>query len=245
MDTTTETFNALHPRAAAGRFDVKGQSRPEVTVGSAFHELAPSDHEVNDSFPIPQANDLDKLAAVVDVVAAGANTGAAAAETFELSDRQGPYYLDAAGYLGLVDTVPGADVRTYELTMLGQKMLASDWDERMDILRHVVAGVPAVQVYLDGGHEAMQEYLTDGGLGDGTAERRGASASSWLNALTRDADFAHAMSCQVENARERSIEAAVHAAEAQAARSLAKREVVPASCGGCFMVLPSSGICGC
>jgi hypothetical protein len=236
----TTTFERDHPRIADGTFAQKLQTSPEVAL--AFSDTA---FQVNDAFPIPQANDLEKIAALVDAVDAGANTGAAIAETFDLSDRQGPYYLDAAGYLGLVDVVSGVDVRTFELTSLGQQMLASDELGRVEILKTLVASTPAVQIYADGGEEAMLDFLSEAGLGDGTAARRGASATSWYQALTASQDFAGAIGDELVAARARSGMAAAHAREAAAARSMARAERPVKVCTNCFMQMPASGVCGC
>jgi hypothetical protein len=232
-----------HPRASAGTFADKLQSRPEILLGSAL--LPPSDYEVDTSFPIPQANDLEKIAAIVDVVDAGANTGDAVAETFGLSGRQGQYYMDAAGYLGFVDAVPSEAGKTYELTSLGAQMLASDNADRVAILRHVVAAVPAIQTYMAEGEDAMLNELSDAGLGDGTAERRGACATSWFQALTHDETFDDLVGEELNGARERAGAAAAHAYEARTLRISALAPRRAAVCTSCFMELPASGVCSC
>jgi len=241
---TTTFLETDHPRAATGVFVDKLQSAPEVGFGTAYR-LDATDHVVDDSFPIPQANDLEKVASIVDLVDQGADTGDAVAEVFNFSDRQGPYYLDAAGYLGLVEVVPDEEVKTYHLTALGQHMLSSSAEERVQILRHTVAGCPAVRAYADGGEEHMLETLAAAGLGDGTADRRGATAVSWHRSLTSSANFATMIDDELDGALYRVPEAARKAAEAREERRKANTPRLVAVCADplCGMVLPASGDC--
>jgi hypothetical protein len=225
-----------------GSFALKPQTFPELSLNG---QLWPTVFTVNDAFPIPQANDLDKIVALVDAVNSGANTGEAVAETFEMSGRQGPYYADAAGYLGLVDTIHGANVRTYELTTIGQQMLASAPGERVALIRELIASTPAVQILSDDGQESMLDFLSEAGLNDGTSARRGACASSWVSALGDSSGFENSVQDALGTVRDRAGAAAAHAATRAEFIAAAKREPVAEICTGCFMVKSVSGDCGC
>src|SRR5690625_3408485 len=131
-----------------------------------------ADYEVNESCPIPQANDLDKLNCVADAVHNGANTREAVAEALNIHPREGAYYADAAGYLGLVDTVPGEPVRTYATTGLGQAMVTAADDDRSEMISQMVLHVPGVEIHDHGGEGALMGFYNLEGLGHTTANRR-------------------------------------------------------------------------
>ncbi|WIB65619.1 hypothetical protein [Curtobacterium sp. MCBD17_040] len=81
-----------------------GAAAPQVTLSSFRAQST-----VNDAFPFPQANDLEKVITVVDAVGEHANTSGAIADTIGVSaEREGTYYADAAGYLGLWRPTPAA-----------------------------------------------------------------------------------------------------------------------------------------
>jgi hypothetical protein len=200
------------------------------------------------SFPEPQANDLDKVSAVVDAVAAGANTAEAIAESMSMVDREGSYYGDAAGYLGLVQTVSGGDIKTYELTPAGEQMLEADPNERLTMLRDITAQAPGMQMLDEYGTDGVGEYLEAAGLGEATATRRTATLVSWSRSLAQPEDFANDIALSVGTTRLRSAAAAEHAEEGRAARASAAAASMPkpaAICTSCFMALPVSGICDC
>jgi len=204
-------------------------------------------YDVNDTFPHPKANNLDKIAAVVDVVHAGANTGTAVAEALDIEEREGAYYADAAGYLGLVDTVGGEMVKTYAVTDRGEKLRLSDNAERCAMLKDIIASTPGVQVYAESGRKGVMEMLDFAGLSEGTSIRRAACIQSWFNQATEDIALSAAVLLSVTNAQGRALTAAKNAEEARKARVLAAAPVVreTETCTNCFMKLPVSGICDC
>ncbi len=53
--------------------------------------------------PFPQANDLDKVADLISLIEEGVSSKSEIAEYFELDERQGDYYANAARYLGMLE----------------------------------------------------------------------------------------------------------------------------------------------
>lgn len=210
--------------------------------------LATGEQPINDRFPFPQANVLEKVLCVVDAVDAGANTAEAVAETLSVTAREGAYYADAAGYLGFVDTIDGAEVKTYGLTHLGERLQDADAARRVEAIRDVVARVDAVQVHAEYGEDGVRELLEETtGLGDSTVTRRAATIAAWYDALGHTTELTEAVEREHSDAGDRAIAAAIRATVARQERLAAAAkaaERVAAICEQCFMELPLSGICG-
>ncbi|MGW8431214.1 DUF7226 domain-containing protein [Curtobacterium citreum] len=217
-----------------------GQSAPAVTLQSFT-----SQSTVNDSFPFPQANDLEKIVTVVDAVAANADTSAAIADTIGVTaEREGTYYADAAGYLGLVETNTTGGLRTYELTELGEHLQLADTAERADLIRQLVTRVPAVDEYAFRGEDGLAEFMeeeTD--LTGSTLERRAATITSWYKAAKSGEELTGKIGDQRAGADARVLAAA---ARATVARQEAAERAQPKPAAVCmehFVELPVSGIC--
>lgn len=198
---------------------------------------------VNTEFPQPQANDLQSVAAAVDAIALGANTPEAVAESLGMSQREGAYYADAAGYLGFVDVVPGQDMKTYDVTQSGQSLLSTTGEDRVELLRDTVAGMPGVVAYADGGDAAVLELMQDSGLGDTTAARRTSTIKAWYHSLAEDSEFSETVRRESSAARERAVPAAAAAEAARRLRAAARAPKQLAICVGCNMALPATGVC--
>lgn len=224
---------------AGGQFATTGRAEPGVRLVVVNEDTYP----VNDAFPIPQANDLEKVACVVDAVSAGADTPEAVGTTLAVHHREGAYYADAAGYLGLVDTVSGEAYRRYELTELGKELLEHDAAGRADLIRRVVACAPVVQAIADDDQRGVDLIMGAAGLGDVTADRRKATARSWLAALGSDADLGARIQVTGMDASSRVQAAAEQAAEARRrVREAARERPVPV-CSSCNQALPATGRC--
>jgi len=201
---------------AGGQFANRDRDGDALTL-TIPTEVATS---INDRFPLPQANNLEKVCSV----------------------------MDAAGYLGLVDTVSGADQKTYELTALGEQLADAPTAERVEMLRDIVADVPAVQTYAERGEAGVHEMLAEAGLGDTTIGRRGSTISSWYMSLAveKDTEFTALAESERQSSNVRGVDAAIRLDLARRARALAAPvEKVAAVCTDCFMALPVSGICDC
>ena len=212
--------------------------------GSASGNVDLAVFRINDSHPIPQANSLAKVAATVDAIEGGANTDDAVAHAIGVTPRQGAYYANAAGYLGLVASKAGATPREWDLTEAGAQFLNADSETRATVLRHLLSEIPEVDSSLHDGTE-VEELLTEK-LGETTALRRAATLESWLNVLT---DASHAQSqlaLETDGVRDRIDEARTVALQARdAARKRQSTQRPTSVCQDCFMALPATGICSC
>jgi hypothetical protein len=117
--------------------------------------------------PVPQANSLPKIAAVVDAVSAGANEPAIVADALDVVSRQGSYYLNAAAYFGYVENTSDG----WQLTDDGELFYLSTAPERAADMRQRIAEFPEI--------DTAQ-------LSSSTAQRREASMKSWEQHLNLD-----------------------------------------------------------
>lgn len=228
------TFNeADHPRVPSGQFAPK----PEMSAGVAL--LAPDPlqgYHVDTSWPVPQANDLDKVMLASDVVYAGVDTARGVADALGVSEREGAYYADAAGYLGLIGRCNSGGVKGYEPTALGELMAQSGRSEKTALLARMVSMSPIVAMAADADEGDPME-----GLADSTRGRRLATAESWLRQVT-DQDGLGAAFEHVYEHRAAAVADAVKRAAAD--REARRAQQTPAVCPTCWMALPASGVCG-
>ncbi|MPV50152.1 hypothetical protein GCG21_09065 [Pseudactinotalea sp. HY160] len=249
MSAPTHRTRQPAGRPTGGQFAEAARPPAPISLhaGRGTSDLLPGDYEVDDSFPYPQANDLDKIACTVDAVDAGANTHEAIAESLGVHDREGAYYADAAGYLGLLEPVPGEEVRTYSCTSLGQQMTLADNEDRARLMAGMLDHVPAVAIYDEGGEEAVTDLYNLDGLSETTATRRAATIRSWVGQINDPRHLAGSVrTCRMQTIN-RAGPAALQAQEAARRRSeqRARAEQPPAICPECFMQIPSSGMCDC
>lgn len=244
MGIMTTRFNeAQHPRQATGQFTDKAHSAPEPVVH--LRAVPSLEEAINESYPVPQANSLERVSATVSAVAADVNTSSAVAQALDVDDRQGSYYLNAAGYLGLVeverDGEHGASI--WHLTALGEEMTRLDDDARAQLVAGLAESTPAVAAYRDGGVEAAEDTISElGEYGDDTVARRAATASSWANAI--DSDFTAGVA-QITDAARGRFEVAAAAARVEREQILASRVAKePELCDVCWTQLPATGVCG-
>lgn len=235
---------------SGGQFATQTHAEADVSLAPSQPAApAPAGFEVNEGFAYPQANDLDKVALVVDAVEAGADTNEAIGQALEVSDREGAYYANAAGYLGLVDVDASASVRSYRLTGLGQRMREADAGHRSELMGQIVDQVPDVALVRQDGPEALQGYLQMDGLGQTTATRRAAGMSAWATAVSDRTGLAGALADQHQRtstrlgpAAERARAQRDEAAQTQSAQTQAGQR--PAGfCPSCFVQLPATGVC--
>lgn len=227
--------------SAAAGFDLAGDQL-ESTL--RFHELA------TDRFPTPQANDIEKILTAVDAIRAGANTPDAVALALgnarakdEHTDRQGRYYADAAGYLGLVDRIAGADYVSYEVTDTGAALADATAERRVEAMTRIISQVPEIALYAEIGAEGLTEHL-EKTYAESTADRRASTYMTWARTLERR-DLSFVFGTEMFEAQDRII-AAVERAEAdREARIRANRVVEPEICMDCFMAKSVSGECAC
>lgn len=233
-----------HPREQAGTFAEKANTAPET--GLHLRALPALTDAIDESFPVPQANSLETVSATVSAVACDVNTPASVSSAIDMDIRQAGYYLNAAGYLGLVEV--DADYETgagvWRLTGLGQQMTHMPANERAALIAELAESTPAVAGFRENGMDGAADAIAENSdLGDETIARRAATASSWAQAV--DAlDYAASEARVTEAARGR-FEIAAAAAKAEREVILAARAPKAAViCPDCTMVMPSSGACG-
>lgn len=204
--------------------------------------------EPDTDYPLPQANDLEKVMVVVDAVSAGADTNESCGDVLGVGDRNGHYYMNAAGYLGLVSkNVDEFGVDTYELTDLGRFMSEQSTADRCRLIGTMVNKMDDVQYIRERGDDALiAEYELMEELSESTAKRRVACMRSWSEQAmdaaviefaygNQTSDLAARCAAGSQKAREQRAEARRIAAAAQ--------PKVGATCPSCFMTMPLTGIC--
>jgi hypothetical protein len=234
---------AKHPRESAGTFATKTNSAPET--GLHLRALPSYTEAIDESYPVPQANRLEQVSAAVAAVANDVNTPGSVAQALDMDHRQGAYYLNAAGYLGLVESDPSYDGGSaWRLTALGEEMQRLDDDERAQLVVELAEATPAVAGFRENGLEGASDAISERAeLGEDTTARRAATASSWAAAIDAH-DFARGEAQINEDARGRFAIAAA-AAKAEREALVAARTPKPVEyCGECFTALPVTGVCG-
>ena len=201
--------------------------------------------DVNEDFPHPQANRLDKVSTTVDAVFNGATSSSAISQALDVVDRQGAYYGDAAGYLGLVDVTNDQELKEYRLTERGERFIDEDAAGREEIIRETINNMPLMQVYREEGEEAAMKFIQDTqDVGDTTASRRLATLKTWDETLkTSITDSIEIDRLESEG---RFVEASKYAEEQRKKRLEAQKPKTEARgvvCNTCFMEMPLSGIC--
>lgn len=244
------TTQPRHPSGTpeGGQFAPGRRAAPTIRL---ITSPIPDDYEVNDAdFPIPQANDLEKVALAVRAIRGGANTAEAVADVLDLTPREGSYYCDSAGYLGLVDKARDDDgAAVYEPTSLGNEFDNSDPHTQADTLAALVDRCPGTDAYLTGGEDALLDLYDEAGLGDETARRRASTIKSWVTQTGDHDTLALTVDQTVDGSGERIRSAAAaayaKAVERKAAREAAELSAKPVTCPNCYMTIPLTGECDC
>jgi hypothetical protein len=232
--------------AGLGSGPALGDARP--AKGRAFIETALHNWEPNtEDFSFPQANDLEKVMNVVDIVEADANTNDAIADSLGIAPRTGAYYATAAGYMGLVEKYEHDTLQQFGLTSLGQTMRDLNATERTELMSEMVLRLDAVEVLNEGGTDALEKELArDNDWEDSTVDRRSACISSWHAAANDREALVNSHEEQAAHASLR-YEAAARMAGEQKADARRKVEASKprngAICGSCFTEMSLSGAC--
>ena len=235
--------------ASAPSADLDGAFAKFKATQGAGH-LTPvdlSEFRTDTSYPFPQANSLAKVAATLEAINDGADTDESIASAISVSARQGAYYGNATGYLGLAqshDTVP----RSWSLTPDGEEFLNCDPEDRALILTHLVSTIPVSGSTSD---EAAEDVLNaDNMLGETTAERRGATITSWQHTLASPGFAVKEMQLESDGVRDRIEGARVIADESRKRRQERAHNAAPVQkagelCNKCFTVKSLAGSCNC
>lgn len=203
-----------------------------------------------DNWPLPQADNLDKVSTVVDAINGGATTSDSIGESIDAVDRQGSYYASAAGYIGLVAKhKDDLGVTQFSLTMAGQQFLNLPPEERTVMLSQMIEQTPVMQTFRDGAGnpEELTKVMRNSGLEDSVARRRTASIARWNETLANSED----LSAGISAGRLDTISRVVEASKKQEALRSEKQKKLISSvvkqhgsiCPTCFMAMSLSGTC--
>lgn len=230
------------PRDKDGRWGEKPHADPGQTV-LANPIVDGMDWEPADSYPYPQANDLDKVAIVADLVRRGADTSDAIALALNLSPREGRYYADAAAWMGFLERGgAGEGAEVYRVSRgAGEQFVELTNSERAMVIGMIVDQIEDATSPRD---EVVQRLERDG-LSPVTARRRADTMRSWrtqvdsLSLTWKIGDteerFADRFDASFALAREQRAEARAK----KAAGTVMRGKV----CARCFVEMPLTGLC--
>lgn len=248
LDKAVKTKVAARAEAfAAEKKKAAIAARPKA-VSSSSSFVSDSTY---DTWPLPQADNLDKVSTVVDAVNGGATTSESIGESIDAVDRQGSYYANAAGYLGLVEKRKD-DIGTtqFSLTMAGQTFQSLPVEERAVMLKQLVEQTPLMQEYRasGGSREELEKTISqNGGHESSVAKRRAASIIAWNDSLSDVSTLSESMGSGRAQTITRSIEASKKQAEERAEKQQALFASVVkqhgAICSQCFMAKSLNGTC--
>lgn len=210
-----------------------------------------TDDEEYASWPIPQANDLDKVATVIDSISNDATTADSIGEAIDVGSRQGSYYANAAGYLGLVEKHKDDIGSThYALTQAGQAFANSEAGERAAMLSEMVNRTPLGRSYRNNpAPEELEKEIASGGEAGGysetVAKRRLSTLNTWIATVDNRESLTANITAQQKNTIARSVSASIkqQAEQAEKRRAFVAERTVGATCPTCFMIKPISGVC--
>lgn len=186
-------------------------------------------------YPVPQANNVEALATVVDAVAQGADTDALVADAIGMVGRQGAYYPNAAAALGYLTDIGGSP-RRWALTEAGEDFLSSEADDRArDISRRIVSWPDTEALLLDPTGATLLRQWAD--LSGDTPARRLASLEAWVKfAFETDPG---AQTALIQGAMRETSRLTPEVVARERAKRLAAAEAAkPRTCPTCFLSIP-------
>ena len=148
--------------------------------------------------PFPQADDFDRIIDIVALLIDGPKTKNDLAENYDFDPRQSDYYLNAARYLGLVESVEHS---TFVPSELANAIYSKSAHEKNAFLMAILMKVPAISSLnniwaRDGSKPSMDrvihilENLPDtSALAESTIKRRAQTVMSWTSWLHNQMDI--------------------------------------------------------
>ena len=133
--------------AAIGEFSHTKRGKLIGHDSALVARFADDELDILTETPVPQADELDLVFRVPELVRAGAATRNQIAGALSYEARQGPYYADAAIALRLVQAVGavGKTGQRLEVTPLGMEWLRASDADKPDLQREVVLTAPIVK----------------------------------------------------------------------------------------------------
>lgn len=253
----------MNQEQAGGTFANATKKRRQST---AIKEITGN---INEDYPYPQANDLEKVDTVLEAINKGANSATGIGESIMdekrtstkegARKRDGHYYAEAAGYLGFVEKSGGdgfdSGAGEYVLSDLGRSYLDANSSERAEILRGAVNNMPAVQAYRNAGggekgRAAAAEAMHDK-AGDETATRRAATVQAWVDTVDDEgfvdivdnqqtASSEHIQTAIANDAKRREERKKRIAEKRKKEREAEMYRADEKTCNDCFMVRPAA-----
>ncbi|MCH8994155.1 MAG: site-specific DNA-methyltransferase, partial [Chloroflexi bacterium] len=138
-------------RTARARLRKQQASREVIVIrklGESAMTLSDAELRILQSVPVPQADILDKVFEVAELVANGVDTTSEIADQLEMAGRQGPYYAEAAVALRLIGVrkdVTAESADKFYLTELGRDYLDADPEKRVTKRRFAVLNSPILK----------------------------------------------------------------------------------------------------
>ncbi len=168
------------------RYRIIADKSEKDLLGDFLRNAEPCKNTEN-RFHIPQANDVEKIIGVVFQVAEGLCNAKEIADQFELTHRQGNYYLDAGYSLGLLDKSGGRKT-TYRLTDTGKRFVTLPVHKRNNLLCRLMMEMPIVKEVMTGLYEKKSLSMSEmagiiemnSDLSGKTPRRRAGTLRSWF-----------------------------------------------------------------
>lgn len=148
--------------------------------------------------PFPQADDFDRVIDIVALLIDGPKSKNDLAENYDFDPRQSDYYLNAAKYLGLVESL---DDSTFGPSKLASVIYSKSAHEKNAFLMAILMNVPAVsslnKIWVtDSAKPSLEkvvhilENLPDtSALAESTIKRRAQTVMSWTSWLRNQMDL--------------------------------------------------------
>ena len=180
-----EDYNSI-TMVTSGRYHIFYDEREKDLLGY-FLQKTREEKPLENQFHIPQANDVEKIIGVVFHVAEGLNNAKEIAEQFDLTHRQGNYYLDAGYSLGLLEKIRGRKT-TYQLTDRGKRFVTLPVHKRNSLLCRLMMEMPIIKEIMSNLYEkkslSMKEMSgiieENSNLTGKTPRRRAGTLRSWF-----------------------------------------------------------------
>ena len=180
-----EDYNSIH-LISAKKYKITTKEIEKDLLGYYLNQ-AEMEKEKHPELHIPQANDVDKIIGFVFQVSKGYENAKEIAEKFDITHRQGNYYLDAAKSLGLLKN-EGVKKKNYVLTQKGKRFVTLPIDKRNSFLCKLMMNMPIIKEIMTKLYEkkslSMQEVSTiieeNSSLSGKTPRRRASTLRSWF-----------------------------------------------------------------
>ncbi len=161
-----------------------------LTLDQIIEDIKPSAIEPRD-IPFPQADDLRKVRDTVDLISWRYNTREQIAKFWDVEERQGDYYANAACFLGFISR----NLKGWQLSEKGERFIHLPTTRRNKMLAESMFSHPVFyEAFLQIRNNASQsiedvaniiQKHNEKGLADATLRRRARTILSWIRYLEK------------------------------------------------------------